>query len=183
MDTQEKPKKQLYKKWWAWVIGVIVVFFVINAVNGTPTKVTDSGATVTAAQTTFKVGDQVKEGDTYITVTKVNKNWQSSNQFDTPRNAGDVFVVATIAIENKGSSDLSVSGIFDFKLKDADGVIRDQTLGGIGLNSLSSISSLAPGGKASGDVIFEVPKTATSDMTLEYDPIGSFGSTVDIELQ
>lgn len=181
MDMQEKPKKKFYKRWWFWIL-VVLVLMIIGASSGsTPQKVGENGATANTSQT-FKIGDQVKIKNTVLTVTKVNKNWKSSNQFDTPSNPGDVYVVVTISLENQGSDTIDLSGFWDFKLQDADGVIHDQGIGGIGLNKLSS-GSLAAGGKTSGDIIFSVSKSATSNLTLQYQPLFSLSQTVAIELQ
>lgn len=177
---EEKPKKKFYKRWWFWIL-VVIVLMIIGASSGsTPQKVGENGAT--AKSQTFKIGDQVKIKNTVLTVTKVNKNWKSSNQFDTPSNPGDVYVVVTISLENQGSDTIDLSGFWDFKLQDADGVIHDQGIGGIGLNKLSS-GSLAAGGKTSGDIIFSVSKSATSNLTLQYQPLFSLSQTVAIELQ
>lgn len=186
MENQQIPKKKFYKKWWFWVLVVVVVFIIIGASNSSsPSKVGEDGTPATAdtqQQTIFKIGDKVKIKNTVLTVTKVNKNWQSSNQFDTPSNPGDVYVIVTISLENQGSDTLDLSGFWDFKLQDGNGVIHDQGIGGIGLNKLNA-GSLAAGGKTSGDVIFNVPKDATSNLTLQYQPLLSFSQPVVIELQ
>ncbi len=185
MNNQEvTQKKPFYKKWWVWVLAVFVLFIIIGASgdSSTPQKVGENGETESQQQTVFKVGDQIKIKDTILTVTDVDKNWTSSNQFDTPTNPGDVFVVVTLALENQGDSQVDLSGFWDFKLQDADGLIHDQGLGGIGLKKLSS-GSLAPGGKTTGDIVFEVPQNATSELTLQYEPLFSFNGPVMVELQ
>ena len=55
----------------------------------------------------------------------------------------------------------------------------------MGLNKLSgqSVTSLSPGGKITGDLLFAVPKLNTDQMTLLYKPMVSFGSSAKIELQ
>jgi hypothetical protein len=183
--NQEAPKKKpFYKKWWVWVIGIFVLFIIIGASgDSSPQKVGENGTVENSQQqTVFKVGDQIKIKDTVLTVTDVNKNWKSSNQFDTPSNPGDVYVVVTLSLENQGSKQIDLSGFWDFKLQDGNGLIHDQGLGGIGLTKLST-GSLAPGGKTSGDIIFDVPQDATSKLTLHYEPLFSFSDPVTIELQ
>lgn len=182
MDSQEKPKKKFYKKWWFWVIIVIMALMVIGSINNSPSKV-GSDASATPAQSTFKVGDQIKEGNTILTVTSVKKNWQSTNQFDKPTNPDNAYVLVTVEIQNTGSDSLDLSSMFDFKLEDGNGAIRNQSIGGVGIKSLSSIGAIAPGGKASGQVLFEAGKDALDKLTLHYDPTFSFGKAVAIELQ
>lgn len=181
-EIVSKEKKKFYKRWWFWVLAVIVIIIVLASIgDSSPTKVGSVGDTNTQQKEVFKVGDQIQSGDSLLTVTKVTKNWKSSNQFDTP-GPGNVYIVVTIAIENKGTSDLSLSGMWDFKLEDANGVQTSQALGGIGIKQLPT-GSLSPNGKASGDVLFEVDKNALSNLKLHYEPLFSLNKEVIIELQ
>lgn len=189
MDNQTQPtKKAIYKRWWFWVLAVIVLFILIGALSGGG-ETSQSGSTnnetkAETEKTDYKIGEPVPRGDTTITVNKVTKDWESTNQFDKPTNAGSIFVVVNVTLQNNGDKDMNLSGIYDFKLEDADGVQRSEALGGIGLNKLGSVSSLAPNGKVSADLIFEVPQTATSQMRLHYKPLLSFSSKqATIELQ
>ena len=118
-----------------------------------------------------------------LTVTHVTKDWHSTNQFDTPQNPRDAYVVVSVSLTNTGSDTLNLSGLWDFKLQDANGGQYDQSLGGIGLNKISSVSSLAAGGAATGDIIFEVPKSGESNLTLIYNPFFSSASPIQIQLQ
>lgn len=189
-EETAKAKKPVYKRWWFWVLAVIVLFILIGAISGNknPQKV-DSGQSSADSkdqeQTNFKIGDQVKRGDTVLIVKEVNKDWHSSNQFDKPQSPQNVYVVVMVGIGNEGKKDMSLSGAWDFKLKDGNGAKHDQALGGVGLNRLDagSTTSLAPGGVIAGALIFEVPSTATDNLTLEYQPLFSFGSPAEIALQ
>ncbi|MBU6500352.1 MAG: DUF4352 domain-containing protein [Patescibacteria group bacterium] len=193
MENSEKPKKKFYKQWWFWGLVVIVILIIagVSGSNSAPQKVGENGNTTAGAQApsnqpqVFNVGDQIKQGDTVLSVTKVNKNWHSSNQFDTPQNPSDVFVVVTVSMTNQGTGNLSVSGMWGFKLQDANGALHDEAItAGIGLNKLDSAASeLAPGGSVTGDMVFEVPSNATAKMILHYQPLFSFGQPVDIQLQ
>ncbi len=183
---EDKPKKKFYKKPWFWIV-VIVVLFIIGSSDQstTPAKVvnsTDATVKQKAQEDVFKIGDQIKSGDALLTVTKVTKNWKSSNQYDKPSSPDDVYVLVTIAIENKGDKDLSLSGIFDFKLEDANGLQKSSTLGGIGIKQLPT-GSLSPNGKATGDIIFDVDKNALGTLKLHYEPMFSFDKEVVVELQ
>ena len=183
METKEKVKKPFYKKWWFWAIIVLVIIVAAGGDTPTPQKVGEDGAAQVQEETIFKVGDQIKLKDTLLTVNNVNRNWKSSNQFDTPINPGDVFVVVSLSLENAGDREVDLSGFWDFKLQDADGLIHDQSLSaGIGLKKLSS-GSLAPGGKTSGDIIFSVPEESISELTLKYEPLFSLAKEVVVELQ
>lgn len=181
MEGQVKNK--FYKRWWFWVLAVVVFFIIIGSSgSSSPTKVGDVGDTNSPKQIVFKVGDQIQSDDMLLTVTNVTKNWKSSNQFDKPSNPDDVYVVVSVVIENKGSEDLDLSGLWDFKLEDANGVQKGQSIGGIGIKKLPT-GSLSPNGKTSGDVLFEADKNALTTLKLRYKPLFSFADEIVIELQ
>ena len=72
-----------------------------------------------------------------------------------------------------------------FKLEDSRGVQRSEAIAaGIGLNKLSgqTLTSLSPGGKITGDLLFAVQRNATSELTLHYQPLLDFGKPAKIEL-
>ena len=177
------------------ILGVIFLIGIIGAIVGgssvkknTPTTSDQKqqGQKAEETQEEFKIGDQVRRGDTILTVNKVDKDWRSSNKFDKPQSPDDVFVVVNITLENQGKSDINLAGFWDFKLQDFQGVQRSEAIAaGMGLNKLSgqSVTSLSPGGKITGDLLFAVPKLNTDQMTLLYKPMVSFGSSAKIELQ
>lgn len=165
------------------------MLLIIVGVSGDPTpkKVGENGQIERDSnqKQVFKVGDEIKRGDAVISVTKVNKDWKSSNPFDKPQSPDNAFVVITVSLSNQGKSDMNLSGFWDFKLEDGNGVQRNEALGGIGLNKLSSgsITSLSPGGKITGDMIYEVSKSSATNLKLHYKPLFSFGDPATIELQ
>jgi hypothetical protein len=181
----KKEKISFYKKWWFWVLAVFLLFILVGSSGNEPKKVGSIGSVnkeVDSKKETFKIGDQIQLGSSLLTVTNIRKNWISSNQFDKPLNTQDVYVLVSVEIENKGSSDLNLSGMFDFKLEDANGLQKSDSLGGVGLNKLPS-GSLSPNGKVSGDILFEINKNALANLKLKYKPLFSSGKEVVIELQ
>lgn len=178
---EEQKSKKIYRRWYFWVLVILVLIFIVISSSDSPKSSTNNQPS--NQEEIFKIGDQVKRGDSVITVEKVNRNWQSSNQFDKPQNSENVFTVITVSVQNNGNSDLNLSSFWDFKLEDANGVQRNEAIGGIGLNKLtSSATTLSPGGKISGDLIFEAPKDSTR-LILHYKPLISFGKPAKIELQ
>jgi len=177
------------------VLGIIFLIGIIGAIVGgnsvkknTPTLNNQEQTELKneEEQELFKIGDQVKRGDTILIVNKIEKDWRSTNQFDKPQSPDDVFIIVNVTLENQGKNDISLSGFWDFKLEDAQGVQRSEAIaGGIGLNKLSgqALTALSPGGKISGDLLFAVPKDAISSLTLHYKPLVSFGNPAKIELQ
>lgn len=184
MDTQQ-VKKKWYMRWWVWALAILGVFIILATLGGSsaPEKVGSTNGTNATEETVFKVGDQVRAGDTILTVTGVKRDWRSTNQFDKPNSPDNAYVLVTVEIQNAGEDTLDLSSMFDFKLEDGSGAIRNQSIGGVGIKNLSSVGALAPGGKASGDILFEASRTALDRLVLHYEPTFSFGDAIAVELQ
>lgn len=177
------------------VLGIILLIVIIGSGNK-PKEVSQTAEKTLGEQTSveptnsveenFKIGDRVQRGDTILTVNKVTKDWKSTNMFDKPQSPDEVYVVINVTLENQGKTDLSLTGFWDFKIEDAQKVQRSESFtAGIGLKKLSgqSITSLSPGGKITGDLIFTIPKEGLSQMTLFYKPLVSFGQPAKIQLE
>ena len=160
------------------MIVVVVVLIILGSIGGS----SSTGNDTASESVVYKVGDQIESGDSILTVTKVTKNWKSSNQFDKPSSPNDVYVLVSLSIENKGTDDLSLAGMWDFKLEDSNGVQRSQALGGVGISQLPT-GSLSPNGKASGDILFDADKNALDNLKLHYQPLLSFNKKVIVDLQ
>ncbi|KKS96365.1 MAG: hypothetical protein UV73_C0011G0037 [Candidatus Gottesmanbacteria bacterium GW2011_GWA2_43_14] len=177
------------------VIGIFVItsslrplFLSDQELNTLTTTKTNTTITLspTLEQEIFKIGDAIQRGVIGMKVNSKVIDWHSSNQFDKPRNPGDVFVVVNVTLVNHGTNDLRLSGFWDFKLEDANGVQRSEAISaGIGLNKLSgeSMTALSPEGIITGDLLFAVPDDATDYLVLHYKPLASFGKPAKIELQ
>jgi len=185
-EVETKTKKEFYKRWW-FIVLVVLVFIIVGSTNDLSEKKKANDLVEKDKQTNlqkevFKIGDQIKSGDSFLTVTKITKNWKSSNQFDKPSSPNDVYVLVDVLIENKGSKDLSLSGMWDFKLEDSNGLQRSQAIGGVGIKQLPS-GELSPNGKATGEILFEADKSALNVLKLRYKPLFSSTKEVVIELQ
>lgn len=173
------------------LVGLAVIIGMISALGGgggdssntdtasnTQTETQASDTTAPATNTsTYGVGDVVKLNDQELVVTKVDKNYSSGNQFDTPRSSENTYVLVNVSITNTGSSSLSVNP-FSFKLEDETGTQRDSALA-IADSPLQSVS-LSQGGKTSGNIVFEAKKDS-STLKLIYSP-GLFSKDVMINL-
>jgi hypothetical protein len=191
-QPQEKPKKSVWKKWWFWVIIVFVIWIIASVGGGEPTTtpVSEEGTPTAETEITqeqtikdfYSVGEAINISNRILTVNSVEKDWQSGNEFDTPSSPNKKFVVVNITLENKGSDKISFDE-YDFDLQDANGVINNATaIGGVGLNQLSS-GELTPGGKKTGDLIYEVDESGLSDLTLTYTADFWGNKTIKVKLQ
>ena len=179
-NQSPEPKKKSRK--WLWILGgIIVVIIIIVAASGgnnEPTKVgeTNMVSSNTNQQTEFAVGDKIKIDDYTMTVNKVERNWQSPADYDKPE-SGKEYVLVEVTITNEGSSSISYN-TFDFKMQDSDGVQKTETYT-MSTNKLNS-GDLAPGGKITGNLTYDVPTGATG-LKLLFTPT-FWGKTVTVNL-
>lgn len=178
-QSQSQPKKKRRK--WPWILGGIVVLIIIIAIaggNGEPKKVgeTNSANSNANQQSEFAVGDTVKINDYTMTVNKVQRNWQSPADYDKPE-SGKEYVFVEVTITNEGKNSISYN-TFDFKMQDSNGVQKTETYT-MSTNKLNS-GDLAPGGKITGNLVYDVPTGATG-LKLLFTPM-FWGKTVTINL-
>ncbi|MGZ3600504.1 MAG: DUF4352 domain-containing protein [Ktedonobacterales bacterium] len=160
----------------AFGLGVVVLAAVVFLACGSGsanTGTTTTGGTSSSGAKHFKVGDQVKVGDTYV-VTVNSVKTSNGDDFSKPK-SGNTFLVVDISIKNVSSKEQDLSSILQFTLKDSTGQKYEETI-------LSGAT--APDGKlAAGDVVkgqipYEVP-TAQHSFTLAFEAdIISSGQTI-----
>jgi hypothetical protein len=159
MNTKEK--KSIFKRWWFWVLIVIVLIGVGGAMGGgdnaTKTASNDNSSENKSEEekTEFKVGETASFDDKSITVTKVQRNYDTGNQFAQPE-SGKEFVIVTVKVTNDSDSTLDYN-TFEFKMQDSDGVQQNEAITALSEGKLNS-GSLAKGGKVTGNLAYEVPK-------------------------
>lgn len=151
----------------------------LDEVTGEGEKVGESKpASSKAEKTTFKVGDVISFDGKKVTVSKVERNWNSGDEFTTPE-SGNEFVKVQVKIENNSSEDVSYN-TFDWKLKDSKGVIKDVDSAAFGIDGALDSGDIAPKGKVSGFLIFQAPAGDTN-LALRYEP--SFWSDKKVEVK
>jgi hypothetical protein len=106
-----------------------------------------------------------------VTVTQFVDPAQPADQYVTPENAGDKFVAVAFTFKNTGTSAVTDDIYNDTKIYDSAG----QGFGGSFEDTASGPGfptgeiNMAPGGTASGWVMFEVPGAATG-FTVTFTP-------------
>lgn len=155
-------KKAWYKKWWVWVLIVIVLIAAGSAAGGGDSAPTSGGNNSSSAdnkaeeeKTEFAVGEKAVFDDKSITVTDVQRNFDTGNQFAQPE-SGKEFVIVTVNITNDSDTTLDYN-TFEFKMQDSNGVQQNEAFTAISEGKLDS-GSLAAGGKVTGKLAYEVPK-------------------------
>lgn len=173
-----KPKKK--KKWWVWVIVAVVVFIIIGtAMNqpdsetkpspaNTPTqnqntpKESEKTVEATAAptepkNTTPKIGVTAEYKGLNITILDF-KPFEPENEFAEPEE-GNHFVYIEIQFENTSNSPISLNPL-DWKIKTPNGELLSYDFtASLALKKQFKFMDLAPGGKTSGKIPFQVSET------------------------
>ena len=165
MDNQEKGKKKFYKRWWFWAIIVIVIIIIASSGGNKAKKVGDNNSQTVNSSTnskvdneTFEVGDQVKMGDSIITVNKV--EYSQGGQYSKPAE-GNEWVNLNITIENTGSTQQYITTLGQMFVRDAD---KNSYQVSVTNKAMENPGSLGLDGqviaksKRTGWVGFEIPK-------------------------
>ncbi|HEX5442129.1 MAG TPA: DUF4352 domain-containing protein [Ktedonobacterales bacterium] len=121
----------------------------------------------------FKVGDQVKVGDTFI-VTINSFKTNKGDEFFKPK-SGNKFVVVDVTLKNVGSDEQDISSLLQFTLKDSTGQKYNETI-------LSNVTppdgKLAAGDILKGQIPYEVA-ASQHDFTFAFEAdIISSGQTI-----
>ncbi len=117
---EKETKKKFYKKWWFWGIVVIVLIVIGSNGNTSPQKVgenTSASNNTVEKSTTFKVGDQIKLGNSVVTVNKV--EYSQGGQYTKPAE-GNEWVNLNVTIENIGSSQQYVTTLGQMYIRDGE---------------------------------------------------------------
>lgn len=167
------------------LIVIIAVAVVASAANGdkNATKVgstaTSSTSPSTSPQTTFKVGDKISFDSKVVTVTSIERNWSSGNQYIVP-DSGNEFIKAAVTIENDSNNQISYN-TFDWKIKTSQGVIKDVDGTAFTVDGALNSGELAPKGTVSGFLVFQVP-SGDNGLKLQYSPSFWTDKTLEITL-
>lgn len=141
------------------IIVLVVIAIIGSAASGNKSGVTSGGTNNTAAtqdeKTEFAVGEKALFDDKSITVTNVERNYDTGNQFAQPE-SGKEFVLVTVEINNNSKSSMNYN-TFEFKMQDSNGVQQSEAFSALSEGKLNS-GSLAAGGAVTGKLAYEVPK-------------------------
>lgn len=150
----------------ALVLGLLVL--ACGTTGGATPGITPGAAALPAATAApaqiAKVGDRVEQGGIALTVVKTERK-DALSDFQKAK-ADHTFLIAEVVIENIGTAKTPYN-VFYFTAKDGDGFEYNPA---IGVEQAFQSGDLDAGGKARGNVAFEV-KTAAAGLVLEYKPI------------
>lgn len=188
----------VWKLWPVWVRVLITVFYVLvvlgiilatvglgilvsnsSSSSSYAKLVTTSTSSVsTIADTEFKVGETIENGDKQLTVSKV-EDYISDNQFSQPK-PGKKFIKATVVLVNRGNSNFSFTA-YNFSVQDSNGLLINPDSTTYSLSDGLQSGSLTKNGKVEGSVTFEVP-TADKNLVLIFKGSYSSDQTIKVKL-
>jgi len=117
-----------HKRTWSVIASLVALALVMLACGGGGNSGSaDNGSSSPAASSQhFKVGQQVKVGDTFdVTVNSVTKN--AGSDLDQP-GSGNVYLIVDVTLKNISSAEQDVSSLVQFTLQDATGQKYDETI-------------------------------------------------------
>lgn len=167
----EKPKKSIFKKWWFWVIAVILFAGVVGAINKD-----DNGKAAPASGKTQNEKpnkeepskDSEKETNSTLTgpgQTITTKNFKvtleklrklEGNDFSKPKD-GNEFVEIVMLIENISKKDYTVSSMLMFDAYHDGFSVNESITAGIISDDPTMNGKLAAGKKLRGKLSYELP--------------------------
>lgn len=197
-------KKPVYKKWWFWVIVILVIGAIGSSMGDEEAEKVDKQAETQEAdsketeaqevteetteeeseeETTeeekeeFKTNEKIAFEGRVLEVTGV--EYSNGSDFDKPKD-GMEYVIVSVLIENNSDKELSYNP-YDFKMQNSQGQIESKTFTIIDKETSLSSGKLAPGGNVSGTVVWEQPKD-DDGLKLIFEPSFWSGKRVTVEL-
>jgi len=164
---------------------LVIAFFIfagialIGSAVVEDSKNTTTNGTNDQMQKSFKVGDVINFDGKKVTINSVVRNWNSGSEYTAPQ-SGYEFVKVQITIENDSTNQISYN-TFDWKMQDSKGVIKGVAFATYGTDGALDSGYLAPNGKVSGFIIFEVPSGDTG-LVLQYSPLFWTDKKLEIKL-
>lgn len=180
----EKQKKPIYKRWWLWVI-VVVVIGAIASQGGddTPKLSADQGASQGQEQAASGTTGDVSEGEAeapeffklgetvetkVMKVTLTNMETSEGEEFLEP-DEGNEFVLLDLTIENISDKDIVISSILGFNAYVDDSAMNEDYTALTSAKKETMDATVAPGKKMSGTLGYQVPKD-WKEIEIHYEP-------------
>lgn len=181
-EVKAKVKKPFYKKWWVWVIAIIVIIGVSNAgkdgskttstSNGEGTKTTSGQVQANKEEEKkFKIGDTVKVGDIEYIVSDVKDSKSIGTSQYLKKETDSNFVTIKVTVKNTGDKAKTIDTSM-FKLKDSKGTVYSADAGvDMYANEAGKsffLQQANPNIPKTGNIVFETPtKNSDEPFTLE----------------
>lgn len=126
--------------------------------------------------TTYQIGDIVQSGSNIFMVNAVRKD--PGVEFMKPKE-GFTYLIVDATIENKSNEKINASTLLQMYVKDEQGTKYTPTIGAKTTGSLDG--EILAGDKTKGEVVFEVPATATG-LKFYFNPNWLTGQSIVVDL-
>ena len=139
-----------------------------NSNNDSSQVSNDSSSNNSDSETAeYKVGDTINFEGEEITITDVQRNYDTGNEYIKPKE-GKEFIKISINLKNVSEKEISVSAL-EFNLQDSNGAIMSIAAPTYSLDDYFDSVKLISEGAKSGSVVFEAPKD-DANLKLIYQP-------------
>ncbi len=166
-----KVKKPLYKKWWIWLLALIVIGAIASGGGEKESKVTNTTSkTKTEEAVVYKIGDALKTDKFEITVTNVKTTKSVGGQYlKETASEGGIYVVVEWEYKNITDKPISSFSFPTISLSDKNGTEYDSDLNAtstyateVELDS-KVLSDLNPNIKVKDAHVFEISEESFAD--------------------
>lgn len=173
---KERIKKPFYKKWWVWLIAVIVV---IGATSGGEEDGTETASTEPKQEVKTETkaepkkeekkvagfNEPVKVGDVVFTAAGSSLADNVGGEYG--QDAQGKYLIVDVAVKNEGKKAITTDSSF-FKLKIGETEYEADTTAGIYANQDSEffLQNVNPGIENKGKVVFDIPEEAANSKDL-----------------
>jgi hypothetical protein len=177
MAKTEKTKKPFYKKWWVWVIAIIVIFAVSGGDEEQPAstdvKDTEKSATTETKKNepkkeekakeevkTAGIGEEVKVGDVSFTVHGTETTKKIGDQY-VSQEAQGTYLIVDVTVKNNAKEAITTDSSF-FKLKSDGAEYEADGTADLYINDASKmffLQKINPGNASRGKIAFDVNDT------------------------
>jgi len=128
----------------------------------------EATAGTSGQEVTGKIGEAVTAGDVVLTINDVKR----SSTGTLPPSSGNEYLILDTTVENKGTQEVPMASLLNFKLVDSSGNELSTAFGADFTNQFDkavSAGMINPGSKVTGELAYEV-KQGDKDLTLRFVP-------------
>lgn len=171
---EEKTKSPVYKKWWFWVILVVLALAIVGGIVGGATEGGKEGGKTSGgnAPKSYYIGDAVTVGSLEVTVDSVSDTQLLGTELFGER-TNQNFLVIVLTVKNTKNKEATITSSF-MKVKRGDAEYKPHS-GSIYLeDGFTVLKQIGSGIFSSFPVAFEVP-----DKSTESEYILRVGDTFD----
>jgi hypothetical protein len=157
--------KAIYKRWWFWLLCLLVIILLVKACSGdqptpAPTPSPNTSTPQTSPQEEYKLNDEVKAGNIAYIVSEVKKSTKIGQNEYLQKTTENEYLIVKVKVTNNDKDTRTVDTNL-FKLKDAEGkeysAMADADLY-VNPNNSFFLAQVNPGTSKSGYIVFEIPK-------------------------